>query len=75
MLSRRHLMLSATALSLAPLGRAFADTGTPTARLNALFDRFMDQQLDRSPESVTGLGLDTGARASAKFKLDDRSLA
>ena len=44
-------------------------------RLNALFDAMMAETLDHSPETVTGLGLDTGARAGAKAKLDDRSLA
>jgi uncharacterized protein (DUF885 family) len=36
---------------------------------------FIREQLDRSPEQVTSLGLDKGPRADAKRHLDDRSLA
>ena len=55
---------------------AQAPTGSPEdVRLNAMFDAFMADDLDHSPESVTALGLDNGARAAAKAKLDDRSLS
>lgn len=40
-----------------------------------LLNSIMDQMLDRSPESVTALGLDNGSRIGAKGLLDDRSLA
>ena len=44
-------------------------------RLAALFDRIMTEMLDRSPEGVTSLGLDSGPRAGQKAQLDDRSIA
>jgi uncharacterized protein (DUF885 family) len=52
---------------------ARADIGAPA--LNVLFDAFMKEQFERSPELVTSLGLDTGAWASAKSRLSDQSLA
>ena len=80
---RRTLLLAAASTAFAPaLARAAATTSAakPTstgepARLNALFDQFVAEGLDRSPESVTYLGMDKGARAGAKSRLDDRSLA
>ena len=50
-------------------------TGSPSERLRALVDRFGVQVLDRSPETATTFGLDRGARADAKRRLDVRSLA
>lgn len=53
-----------------------AAPGTPEdLRLAALFDRITTEMLDRSPEGVTSLGLDSGARAGQKSRLDDRSIA
>src|SRR5271165_6734876 len=74
MLNRRQVLLSGAATAaLASSGVAFAaDSGT---KLDALFDAFMAANLDRSPETTTSLGLDSGARAWEKSKLDDRSLA
>lgn len=70
---------AASALAmLTRLGTARAQTVTTSAedqRLAALFDAMMKQALDRSPETVTTLGLDKGPRLAAKSKLDDRSLA
>ena len=43
--------------------------------LNGLLDRIFQEQLDDSPETATSLGLDTGARAEARGRLDDRSAA
>lgn len=81
-MNRRDMMQSGAAASalvmLAQLGTARAQTATASAedqRLAALFDAMMKQALDRSPETVTSLGLDKGARLAAKSKLDDRSLA
>jgi len=45
-----------------------------TARLNALFDRFMDERFAKDPDFVTVLGLDHGKYAWAKSKLTDNSL-
>jgi uncharacterized protein (DUF885 family) len=55
---------------------AFMTQSAPAAaQLNKLFDDFMSVNLDRSPEGTTALGLDSGARAAEKSKLDGRSLA
>jgi uncharacterized protein (DUF885 family) len=71
MLDRRTLLASSAALLTTP-ALAAPDKG---AALNALFDRFMTENLDNSPMTATGLGLDTGARAWQKSRLDDASLA
>ena len=80
MLDRRTLLASATALSTAPaLESVFAPSraALPAAgsALNALFDQFMAENLDNSPMTVTSLGLDKGARAAQKSRLDDVSPA
>ena len=54
---------------------AGASRSPAAAQLNAVFDKIMVQALDRSPEATTSLGLDTGARAGEKSRLDDRSIA
>ena len=82
-MNRRELMAGAAGLAASALGaHARAQTmGAPTGRgstppqLTAVFDRIMDEQLTRSPELTTSLGLDTGARAAEKFRLDDRSIS
>ncbi len=63
--------LAATAPSLG-LARQAAASGE-AAKLNALFDAFMAKQLRQSPETATGLGLDTGDLAWTKGLLSDRS--
>jgi uncharacterized protein (DUF885 family) len=79
-MDRRHFIASASAAAavaaLRPAtGIAQAGTTGADARLNALFDRIFDDRLDRSPEFATQLGFDKGARAGAKSKLDDASIA
>jgi uncharacterized protein (DUF885 family) len=49
-------------------------TGDAPARLNALFDLFMDERLSKNPAELTTLGLDKGKYAWAKAKLTDASL-
>jgi uncharacterized protein (DUF885 family) len=84
--SRRHLLLSAGALAI--LGGCASKAAAPAfaapppapapdaaAQLSAFLEKIFDQALDDSPQLVTGLGLDKGERAQAKFKLDDSSLA
>ena len=44
-------------------------------RLSKLLDAFFEEALDDAPELVTQLGLDKGARADAKRRLSDASLA
>jgi uncharacterized protein (DUF885 family) len=79
MLDRRAVLRSATALTvLSVSGDAFAKTKSVKAspgavKLNALFNAFMDEVLDRSPELVTSLGLDKGPRAYQKSLLANRS--
>ena len=58
-----------TALAAAPLAAA-----APPA-LTVLFDSLVQQQLRRSPEGATQLGLDTGANADLRAKLSDQSAA
>lgn len=86
-MNRRHMLKAGVAtaglaaLSALSTARAAAATAASAAgsaedaRLNALFDAMMVDALDHSPEMVTSLGLDSGARAGAKARLDDRSLA
>jgi uncharacterized protein (DUF885 family) len=72
-LNRRHVLFAAAA-ALARPGLAAA-ASPAKARLDALLAAFIDEELRRSPELVTQLGLDKGERADAKRRLDDRSLA
>ena len=74
MLDRRQVLMTGTA-AFVTAGAPFAWAQTPADKLNKIFDSFMDAALDRSPELATGLGLDSGARAWEKSKLDDSSLA
>jgi uncharacterized protein (DUF885 family) len=63
----------AASLRQAALATASAATDT-TARLDALFDVFMDERFAKNPELVTVLGLDKGKYAWAKSRLTDNSL-
>jgi uncharacterized protein (DUF885 family) len=82
MIDRRSVLLSGAgtaALLVADVSPLLAattsagDAGAPA--LNALFDKFMDEDLDRSPIFATSLGVDTGARAHQRGEVDDNSLA
>jgi uncharacterized protein (DUF885 family) len=74
MLNRRAMLLStgaaAVAAGFAP--RALA-AGDPA--LASLFDQFFQEGLALRPESATQLGLDKGANAALKAKLNDGSTA
>lgn len=75
---RTFLGSSALALSFATsaLGKPHpAATAKPDADFRALLDRFANAMLDESPETVTYLGLDHGARAGQKSQLGDDSRA
>jgi uncharacterized protein (DUF885 family) len=73
-LDRRQLLLSGVAACLSVVPRAgFAQT--PRDKLNRLFDSFANSDLDASPEAATSLGMDRGARARHRRKLDDRTRA
>ncbi|HZZ67043.1 MAG TPA: DUF885 family protein [Phenylobacterium sp.] len=72
---RTFLATTAGAALAAASGAHGATASGAEAQLNKAFDDFFNQELDNSPEQVTSLGLDKGARAGAKFKLHDESLA
>ena len=73
MLNRRNVLLSAGA-TFALAGAAGAAAGSE-ADLNKALDDFFAQALADSPETVTSLGLDTGAMAASKSKLHKGGLA
>ena len=85
MLDRRRLLIStAAAAALSPLAAradaSVAMAATPAqaaegAKMNKLFDAFIQEMIDHSPEGATGLGMDVGPRAAQRSQLDDRSLA
>ena len=69
--NRRELLASAAAAGLAGLaGPAFAALDP---KLSALLDAIAWDVLARSPETLSLLGLDTGAHAAARAQLSDRS--
>jgi uncharacterized protein (DUF885 family) len=75
-MDRRKMMLGTAAAAIAGrTARLSAADGPSSRALNALFDKFMQEDLDFSPLSATELGLDTGARANQKNQVDDSSLA
>src|SRR5262249_31318255 len=82
MLDRRSVLMSgsaAAALSASGLARAKAAPQAPVAsseaaKLNKLFDAFMEEIIDQAPEFATNLGIDKGERAYQKFMLGDRSI-
>ena len=81
MLDRRAVLLTGAATAaLAATGSAFAEAApkpanSEAARMNAMFDAFMDELIDQAPEFATSLGIDKGDRAYQKFMVSDRSWA
>jgi len=74
-MNRRDILTLTTALAAAGVApRAMAAPGS-AKDLNALFDVFVNEEFDLSPEGVTSLGLDKGPRAYQKAQLGDRSPA
>ena len=76
--NRRQMLLGATAagLTAAAPSLALAASGPiANANLATLLDAFVDEMLRNSPETATGLGLDTGKYAAERGQLDDRSPA
>lgn len=76
-MDRRQFLIGAAAA--APLvsrsaARA-ADAGAQDAELKTLLDGFWNADLDASPQMATERGLDVGARAGQRAKLDDLSRA
>ena len=73
MLDRRTALRSGAAfaaLAIVPSIKAQA----ADAKLNTLFDQFVQEDLDLSPTSATSYGLDTGKRAHQRGEIDDASL-
>ena len=73
---------SAVALGLPSLGSPATALAKPMksaaggdARINALFEQIFQDQVRRSPELASGLGLDKGANAHLKSELDIRPVA
>ena len=82
MLDRRTVLMSGTAafaLSASHIAKAAAPAAaaanSEAAKMNKLFDGFMDDIIDQAPEFATNLGIDKGDRAYQKFMVSDRSLA
>jgi uncharacterized protein (DUF885 family) len=76
MLNRRELMMTAAASGIASaLPALAADQEPEAAKMNALFDQFVQATLQRQPEEATSLGLDKGDLAPLKSRLSDVSLA
>jgi uncharacterized protein (DUF885 family) len=80
MLDRRQLLLSAAAAGFMGATRPVLAQPAPAASPNeAALGRYLDQLSDRLlakwPEGATSLGLDKGARAPLKSRLNDRSWA
>lgn len=73
-LSRRDFFLSAAAAGAA-LGLPAAALAKLDARLASVLDAIAWDVLNGSPETLSYLGLDTGAHAAARGKLSDRSAA
>jgi len=82
MLDRRSVLFSGTAalaLSYASFASAAKKTasaaaGSEAAKMNKLFDVFMDEIIDLAPEFATNLGIDKGDREYQKFLVSDQSL-
>jgi uncharacterized protein (DUF885 family) len=75
MLDRRQLLSAGTAaaaLAIAPGAKAASGE---SARLTALLDTIFQEGLERQPENATELGLDKGANAPLKARLEDVSAA
>src|SRR5882724_7844063 len=81
MLDRRSVLKSGAAAAALTLGTpalaraAAAATNSEGAKLNKLFDAFMDEIIDQAPEFATSLGIDKGDRAYQRSMVSDRSLA
>lgn len=81
MIDRRSLLMSGAGVAavvltdVSPLyATAAPGSASGAPALNALFDQFMQENLDRSPLFATSLGLDAGARAKQRGEVDDNSL-
>ncbi|OWK30090.1 DUF885 domain-containing protein [Sphingomonas dokdonensis] len=82
-MDRRTFLGSTGAAALASAVPAAAQQATTAttgknpndAKLHAMLDQFFYARIDDNPEGATALGLDNGARAALKSKLNDASAA
>jgi uncharacterized protein (DUF885 family) len=77
-MDRRSFLTASATVALLPLTEApvfAAATGASDARLNKLFEDIFQERIRTSPELATQLGLDKGANAGLKSKLDTRPTA
>lgn len=73
-IDRRSFLVTSAGAALATALPAAAQ-GSEDARLRAQLDKMFEQTVDDSPRFATSLGLDKGARAALKSRLDDNSAA
>jgi uncharacterized protein (DUF885 family) len=74
-MDRRTFLASAAGAALTAATPALAQAGPEDLRLRALLDGMFEALVDDSPEFATQLGMDKGARAPLKARLDDVSAA
>jgi uncharacterized protein (DUF885 family) len=74
-LDRRSFLATTAAGALAAAHPALAQGASEDAKLRAQLDSMFETLVDDSPRMATSLGLDKGARAPLKSKLDDDSAA
>lgn len=76
MISRRRLLgSSAAGLALVALPAVARVPDAARTQARALYDHIFEGGLEASPMNATSLGLDTGARAALKGRLDSRAYA
>ena len=73
-IDRRTFLATTAGAALATAAPALAQGGED-AKLRAQLDRMFETQVDDSPRFATSLGLDKGARAALKSRLDDNTAA
>ncbi len=72
-MNRRTFLLTTSATAFTAALPALAQPAGNDAKLRALLDRFFYDRIGDNPEGATRLGLDTGARAALRSKLNDGS--
>jgi uncharacterized protein (DUF885 family) len=72
---RRAFLATSAGAALLAAAPALAQSTGEDARLRALLDKMFEELVDKNPEYATALGLDVGARAPLKARLDDYSQA
>jgi uncharacterized protein (DUF885 family) len=73
MIDRRHFLGGTAAMAVAAQSEGVLAQATASTPLDTLFDTLVQEQLRRSPEGATSLGLDTGANADLRSRLSDQS--